>query len=135
MGAAQTVLGRRNFLKSAAATGVAAGLFGAGRAMAAPLPFRFACSAISWGTDIEKAIAVASRLGLPGLEPFRQNVVNYLDKPLELKKLFDAAHVQMVTCSNGGGPDFSGDFYDAAKTPRTIADHVKFAHDFILPFG
>ena len=126
---------RRDFLKSAAASGIAAGMFGAGPAAAAPLPFRFACSAISWGKNIEEAIAAASRLGLPGLEPFRDNVINYLDRPLELKKQFDAAHVQMVTCSNGGGADFSGNFYDPEKTPKTIADHVKLAHDFILPFG
>ena len=103
--------------------------------MAAPLPFRFAASAISWGTNIEEAIKAAARLRLPGLEPFRENVINYLDRPLELKALFDASHVQMVSCSNGGGPDFSGNFYDPAKTPKTIADHVKLAHDFMLPFG
>ena len=43
--------------------------------------------------------------------------------------------LQMVTCSNGGGPDFSGNFFDPAKTPKTITDHIKFARDFILPFG
>jgi inosose dehydratase len=127
-------LARRQFLKSSAAL-AGASLFGATGASAAPLPFRFAASAISWGTDIEEAIAAAARLGLPGLEPFRDNVKNYLDRPLELKKKFDAANVQMVTCSNGGGADFSGNFYDADKTPKTIADHVKLAHDFILPFG
>jgi inosose dehydratase len=125
--------GRREFLKSAAAL-AGTGFFGL-PAAAASLPFRYACSAISWGTHIEDAIAVASRLGLPGLEPFRQNVIHYLDRPLDLKKLFDAAHVRMVSCSNGGGPGFSGNFYDPAKTPKTIADHVKLAHDFILPFG
>ena len=62
-------------------------------------------------------------------------MVNYLDKPLALKKLMDDAGLQMVTCSNGGGPDFSGNFFDPAKTPKTIADHIKFARDFILPFG
>jgi inosose dehydratase len=62
-------------------------------------------------------------------------VVNYLDKPLALKKLMDDAGLQMASCSNGGGPDFSGNFYDPAKTPKTIADHIKFARDFIKPFG
>ena len=41
----------------------------------------------------------------------------------------------MVTCSNGGGPDFSGNFYDPAKANKTIADHIKFVRDFIKPFG
>ena len=61
--------------------------------------------------------------------------MNYLDKPLALKKLMDDAGVQMVTCSNGGGPDFSGNFFDPSKTPKTIKDHIKLARDFIKPFG
>jgi inosose dehydratase len=140
---------RRNFLGSALALSgaVGAGLLpiGAFAADAAqnsnwtpPAPdmrFRFACSAAAWNNNIEKAIAATSRLGLPGLEPFRHDVVNYLDRPLALRKLFDDAGVSMVTCSNGGGPDFSGNFYDATKTAKTVADHIKFARDFIRMFG
>jgi len=43
--------------------------------------------------------------------------------------------LHMATCSNGGGPDFSGNFYDPAKVKKTIADHVKFVRNFIVPFG
>jgi inosose dehydratase len=138
MAVSQSVMGascaRRDLLKFGSALG-ACGLLGIPLAYAAPLSFRFACSAISWGTNIEEAIRACARLGLPGLEPFRDQVVNYLDRPLTLKKLMDDAGIQMVTCSNGGGPDFSGKFFDAAAAPKTIADHVTFAHDFIRPFG
>ena len=123
---------RRHFIQtSTTALGSAAlgatALTGAlvGPAAAKPLPFRYGFSAISWETNIEEAIKVAQRLKMPGIEPFRQNVVNYLDKPLALKKLMDDAGVRMVTCSNGGGPDFSGNFFDPAKTPKTIKDHIK----------
>ena len=125
---------RRRFIQTSSALGAASGL-GLSAAAAKPLPFRYGYSAISWETNIEEAIAVGQRVGLPGIEPFRQNVVNYLDKPLVLKKLMSDHGLQMVTCSNGGGPDFSGNFYDPAKTPKTIADHIKLARDFILPFG
>ena len=125
---------RRHFIQTSSALAGASGL-GLLPAAAKPLSFRFGYSAISWGTDIEEAIKVGQRVGLPGIEPFRQNVVNYLDKPLALKKLMTDAGLQMVTCSNGGGPDFSGNFFDPAQTPKTIADHVKFARDFIKPFG
>jgi inosose dehydratase len=125
---------RRRFIQTSAALAGASGL-GLTPAAAKPLPFRYGYSAISWETNIEEAIAVGQRVGLPGIEPFRQNVVNYLDKPLVLKKLMSDHGLTMVTCSNGGGPDFSGNFYDPTKTPKTIADHIKLARDFILPFG
>jgi sugar phosphate isomerase/epimerase len=127
---------RRHFLQSSAALGCAAGLgLGLGEAAAKPLSFRYAYSAISWETNIEEAIKAGQRLKMPGIEPFRSNVINYLGKPLALKKLMDDAGLQMATCSNGGGKDFSGNFYDPAQTPKTIADHVKFVRDFIVPFG
>ena len=128
---------RRHFFQtSGAALGTAAlsGAF-AMPATAKPLSFRYGYSAISWGTNIEEAIKVGQRIGLPGIEPFRQNVVNYLDKPLALKKLMDEAGLVMASCSNGGGPDFSGNFFDKTKTPKTVKDHIKFARDFIKPFG
>ncbi|HUE65033.1 MAG TPA: sugar phosphate isomerase/epimerase [Rhizomicrobium sp.] len=128
---------RRCFLQTSSAlgAGLAAGGLGLTPAAAKPLAFRYGYSAISWGTNIEEAIKVGQRLKMPGIEPFRDNVLNYLNKPLALKKLMDDAGVQMVTCSNGGGPDFSGNFFDPAKTPKTIADHIKLARDFIRPFG
>lgn len=124
---------RRHFIQTSGAAMAAAGL--TTPATAKPLQFRYGFSAISWETNIEEAIKTAQRLKMPGIEPFRQNVVNYLDKPLALKKLMDDAGVRMVTCSNGGGPDFSGNFFDASKTPKTVKDHIKFARDFIKPFG
>jgi sugar phosphate isomerase/epimerase len=133
-------LTRRTFIQSSVALVGASGL-GLQRAAAAPLPFRFGYSAISWDQNIEEAIRVGRRLKMPGIEPFRTNVVNYLDRPLALKKLMDDAGLRMVSCSNGEAQgdgkvrQFSGNFYDAAKTPQTVKDHVAFARDFLLPFG
>ena len=127
---------RRRFLETSAALGATLGTgLGAGPAAAKPLSFRYGYSAISWDTNIEEAIKVGQRVGLPGIEPFRQNIVNYLDKPLALKKIMGDHGLTMVTCSNGGGPDFSGNFHDKAVIKKTIADHVTFVRDFIVPFG
>ena len=60
---------RRRFLQTSAALG-ACGL-GVTPAAAKPLPFRYAYSAISWDTNIEEAIRVGQRVGMPGIEPFR----------------------------------------------------------------
>ncbi|HWX90694.1 MAG TPA: twin-arginine translocation signal domain-containing protein, partial [Rhizomicrobium sp.] len=89
---------RRRFIQTSAALAGASGL-GIGAAAAKPLPFRYGYSAISWGTNIEEAIKVGQRLKMPGIEPFRDNVMDYLDKPLALKRLMDDAGLQMVTCS------------------------------------
>lgn len=128
---------RRHFLiQTSALAGVGAAFaLSAGPAAAQRLPFRYGFSAISWGTDIEGAIQTARKLGFPGIEPFRHQVVKYLGRPLALKALMDKAGIQMETCSNGGGPDFSSNFYDPAKADKTVADHITFARDFIKPFG
>lgn len=124
---------RRRFLQTSTAAALTGGI--ATPALAAKLPFRYAFSAISWETDIEEAVRVAQRLGFPGVEPFRHNIVNYLGKPLALKKFMDEHNVHMASASNGGGPDFSSNFYDPAQASKTIADHIKYVRSFIKPFG
>jgi sugar phosphate isomerase/epimerase len=124
---------RRHFLQTSAALAGTAAL--ATPAEAAKLPFRYAFSPISWETRIEEAVAVGSKLGFPGVEPFRNNVINYLDKPLALKKIMDDHHIQMATCSNGGGGNFSSNFHDPELIDKSVADHIAFAHSFIKPFG
>ena len=114
---------RRHFLQTSTALAGASAL-GIGTAAAKPLPFRYAFSAISWETDIETAVKVGEKLGFPGIEPFRHNIVNYLGRPLALKKFMDDHHIRMATCSNGGGPDFSGNFFDPAMADKTVADHI-----------
>ena len=126
---------RRHFIQTSAATLGSTALAGSVWAQPKNLPFRYGYSAISWGTNIEEAIQAGKRLGMPGVEPFRQNVVNYLDKPLALKKLMDDAGLVMASCSNGGGANFSGNFYDTTKTAKTVSDHIAFVRDFIKPFG
>ena len=122
---------RRQFLVTSTAAVAATTL----PAAAKTLPFRYAFSAISWETDIETAVKAGEALGFPGIEPFRHNIVNYLDKPRALKAFMDAHHIKMATCSNGGGPDFEGNFFDPSKADKAVADHIKFVRSFIKPFG
>jgi inosose dehydratase len=127
---------RRHFLQTSAAVAATTALPAQAQVKTGgKLPFKYAYSPISWGANIEEAVRIGSKLGFPGVEPFRHNVLNYLDRPLELKKLMDSQNIRMVTCSNGGGGNFTTNFYDPALVDKSVSDHIAFARTFIKPFG
>jgi inosose dehydratase len=116
---------RRHFLASS---------LGALAAQAAAAPaIRFATGGYIWEDNIEEAIRTTTRFGFRGIEPFRQHILKYLDKPQTLKAAFDSAGLTLVTCSNGG--PMSVNLIDPAKTGQTIEDHVRFAREFLIVFG
>jgi sugar phosphate isomerase/epimerase len=47
----------------------------------------------------------------------------------------DAHDIRMVTCSNGGGGNFTTNFYDPTLIDKSVSDHIAFARTFIKPFG
>src|SRR5262249_58698854 len=73
-------------------------------------------------------------LGRQGIEPYGNNIEKYRPKPLALKKLFDDAGVTFIDASNGEMGQ-STNFIDPDQIPKTIADHVAFARDFLQPLG
>ena len=86
-----------------------------------------------WQDGVEEGIRDCARYGFDGIEPFRDNILEYLDKPQALKDQLDAAGIALATCSNGG--PMSTNFIDPRKVPQTIDDHARFARDFIAHFG
>ncbi len=111
-----------------------AALMAAPRSLEAAEPaIRFALSGFIWQNEIERGIRDTARFGFRGIEPFRQHLLAYLEKPQALKDQLDAAGIRMVTCSNGG--PMATDFIDPAKVPATIDDHFRFARDFLRQFG
>jgi inosose dehydratase len=84
--------------------------------------------------EIEWAIKRIAALGLQGIEPYPQQIEKYRSDPLRLKKLFDAAGITLIDVANGARGQ-STNFIDRDEIPRTIADHVAFARDFLQPFG
>ncbi|MBO0701884.1 MAG: TIM barrel protein [Candidatus Dormibacteraeota bacterium] len=95
---------------------------------------RFGVGTAVFGDLEPEDVELVAALGFPGLEPYRQWVTRYLDRPAELRRLLDANGVAMITCSNGG-PGQSTDFIDPAVRAATIADHVGFAQRFLSEFG
>jgi inosose dehydratase len=93
----------------------------------------FAYSGFVWQNNIADGIRTVGRFGFNGIEPFRQHILPYLDKPQALKDLLGEAGISMVTCSNGG--PMSIDFIDPAKVQQTIDDHARFVKDFLRFFG
>jgi inosose dehydratase len=95
----------------------------------------FGTTSSLWGQvrDIEWAIKRISALGLQGIEPYAAQIEKYRGNPLALKKLFDDAGLTMIDVSNGAKGQ-STNFIDPNEIPKTIADHVAFARDFLQPF-
>ncbi len=112
-------LNRREFISSALAFSgatVAAGMLGNSNAWAAgaatksldPIdPYiRFGITGALWGdwpngnlrmsTDMQQIIADTARFGLQGIEPYSGQVVQFLGNPLELKRMCDAAGIQLI---------------------------------------
>lgn len=111
-----------------------AGLLGAGGLRGAAGPIRFALSGFIWQNQIERGIRETAQFGFHGIEPFRQHLMPYLDKPAALKEELERAGIAMVTCSNGG-PGMMTNFIDPARVAQTIEDHARFARDFLRHFG
>jgi inosose dehydratase len=84
--------------------------------------------------DLVWAVKKISAMGLQGIEPYPNNIEQYRKNPLELKPIFEAANLTFIDVSNGVKGQ-STNFVDADQTPKTIADHVAFARDFLQPLG
>ena len=96
----------------------------------------FGSTSSLWGQqhDIEWAIKRIAALGLQGIEPYANQIEKYRSNPRPLKKLFDDAGLTLIDVSNGAQGQ-STNFIDPDRIPKTIADHVAFARDFLQPFG
>jgi len=126
-----TMLHRREFLGASLGAAAAAAI-----ASGAPAnKIRWAISgSIMFGRDadidkIKTGAQMAAKYGFEGIEPFTFNVSRFLDKPLELKAVFDPLGLKLSTCSNGG------DFVTAEGSKKTIDKNFKFSRDFLVPLG
>lgn len=99
-----------------------------------PDGIHFAVGSAMFGNLEPEHVALTAALGFPGIEPYRNNVMAYVERPQALKDLLDRHNLRMATCSNGGAGQ-STDFIDPAARQRTIDDHVAFARDFLALFG
>ena len=140
-------LKRREFMSSALALSgmAAASLVGTSAALGAishkPLDpvnpdILFGTTSSIWGAqhNIVWAVKRIASMGLQGIEPYANNIEQYRKNPLELKKIFDDAGVTFIDVANGAMGQ-STNFIDPEQIPKTIADHVAFARDFLQPLG
>lgn len=121
------MLTRREFL------GATFGAAVAGHAYALPGDkMRYAMSGHQFRTTPphpETGIKMAARYGYHGIEPFQDDMPQYLEKPPEaFKQLLDAAGIAL--CSIGSG----GQYLDPAKVQDTIASNAARAR-YIAHFG
>jgi len=83
---------------------------------------------------IEWGIKRIAALGLQGIEPYAKQIENHRANPRALNRLFHEAGVTLIDVSNGAKGQ-STNFVDPDQIPKTIADHVAFARDFLQPCG
>ena len=72
--------------------------------------------------------------GIAGHRALPQQIEKNRSDPRPLKKLFDAAGLTLIDVSNGAQGQ-STNFIDPDQIPKTVADHVAFAREFLQPFG
>ena len=84
--------------------------------------------------DIVWAVKRIAATGLQGIEPYADAIEKYRKNPMEIRKIFDDAGITFIDASNGERGQ-STNFIDADQIPKTIADHVAFARDFLQPLG
>ena len=139
---------RREFISSALAlTGatVAASVVGPSKVWGAvshqPLDpvnpdILYGISSSSWTGyhDIEWAVKRMAALGLQGIEAYARAIEEYRKNPLEVKKIFADTGLTFIDAANGEIAQ-SMNFIDPDQIPKTIADHVAFARDFLQPLG
>src|SRR6266536_3217700 len=96
----------------------------------------FGTTSSIWGRqhDIVWAVKRIAALGLRGIEPYGDAIEKYRKNPMVLKKIFDDAGITFIDASNGEIGQ-STNFIDPDQIPKTIADHVAFARDFLQPLG
>ncbi|MEM7537283.1 MAG: TIM barrel protein [Chloroflexota bacterium] len=94
----------------------------------------FAMGGAIFGDFTVESAQLIAKYSLPGVEPYRGWLTDWLDKPQELKDLLDEYGIQLITASNGG-PGQSVEFIDPSKRQETVDDHVSFCRDFLTIFG
>ena len=94
----------------------------------------FAVANYIFGPLMPEHLAIVAKAGFPGIELYRNLMLDYLEDPRALKMLVDRHGLTVCTISNGG-VDMACDFIDPARRRQTIADHVAFVRDVLSVFG
>src|SRR5713226_5012678 len=105
----------------------------AGRAYALPGDkMRYAMSGHQFRTmppHPETGIKMAARYGYHGLEPFQDDMPQYLKQPPEaFKRVLDASGLALCTIGSGG------EYLDAARLPQTMESNAARAR-YLAAFG
>jgi sugar phosphate isomerase/epimerase len=115
---------------------------------------RFGITGALWGdwpngnlrmsTDMQQIIRDTARFGLQGIEPYSGQVVQFLGNPLALKRMCDAAGIQLIDVGDlprapgskpGSKPANLSPWINTEGNAELIANMVNFAHDFLAPCG
>lgn len=96
--------------------------------------------ALRMSNDMQQIIATTARFGLQGIEPYARQVVDYLQKPLALKQMCEAAGISLIDVGDLPPTQLNAKAYPEAWISKDgnaelIARMVSFARDFLAPCG
>jgi sugar phosphate isomerase/epimerase len=87
-------------------------------------------------TDMQQIVSDAARFGLQGIEPYARQLGNLAGKPLELKRMCEAAGISLIDVGDLPPTPLNPKAWISADgNAELIAKMVAFARDFLAPGG
>jgi sugar phosphate isomerase/epimerase len=92
--------------------------------------------ALRMSTDMQQIVTTTARFGLQGIEPYSRQIVAYLDKPLALKQMCEAAGIALIDVGDLPATRLKPNAWISKEgNAELITSMVAFARDFLAPCG
>jgi sugar phosphate isomerase/epimerase len=92
--------------------------------------------ALRMSTDMQHIIDTTARFGLQGIEPYSRQIVDYLNKPLVLKQMCDAAGIRLIDVGDWPPMKLNPNAWLSKDgNAELVTAMANFARDFLAPCG
>jgi sugar phosphate isomerase/epimerase len=137
---------RREFMLAAAASVLSPLAWGTASLDPIDPYLRYGITGSLWGdwpngnlrmsTDLRQIISDTARFGLQGIEPYARQLGDFVNRPLALKQMCEAAGITLIDVGDlPPAPLHPGAWISTDGNAELITRMVNFAHDFLAPCG